>query len=125
MRKKSIKERAEALLTLVRELVETPGLSWVGASNAIYAPGGPFGRLFPTEAERIAFGNSREGKQIDDLIGSLPEPPVRPWPKEYSGKFNVRIPKSLHALLVSEAEAEGVSLNQLVLAKLALHLPVK
>jgi predicted HicB family RNase H-like nuclease len=37
-------------------------------------------------------------------------------------KFNIRLPKSLHAALVSEAEAEGVSLNQLVVAKLALRL---
>jgi hypothetical protein len=36
-------------------------------------------------------------------------PPVRPDPRAYSDKFNVRLPKSLHALLVSEAEAEGVS----------------
>jgi predicted HicB family RNase H-like nuclease len=119
--KKSIKERAQAILTLVKELVETPGLTWVDASNAVYAPGGPFGRMFLTEAERIAFGISKEGKQIDDLIASLPEPPVRPLPKDYSGKFNVRIPKSLHAALATEAEAEGVSLNQLVVAKLAMH----
>jgi predicted HicB family RNase H-like nuclease len=37
----------------------------------------------------------------------------------------VIVPKSLHAALASEAEAEGVSLNQLVVAKLALHLQVR
>lgn len=37
----------------------------------------------------------------------------------YSGKFNVRIPKSLHERLVMEAKLEGVSLNQHVLYKLA------
>jgi antitoxin HicB len=45
--------------------------------------------------------------------------------REYSGKFNVRIPKSLHAALASEADSEGVSLNQLVLAKLAMHLQAR
>jgi antitoxin HicB len=64
-------------------------------------------------------------RQIDHLIDSLPEPPVGPQRREYSGKFNVRVPKSLHAALASEAEAEGVSLNQLVVAKLALHLQVR
>ena len=39
---------------------------------------------------------------------------------DYSGKFNVRLPKSLHQRLVIEANQEGVSLNQLVLYKLAL-----
>ena len=43
----------------------------------------------------------------------------------YSGRFNVRVPKSLHAALASEAEAEGVSLNQLVVAKLAMRLQVR
>ncbi|MBR3762674.1 MAG: toxin-antitoxin system HicB family antitoxin [Lachnospiraceae bacterium] len=38
----------------------------------------------------------------------------------YSGKFVVRIPKSLHQKLAIEAEQEGVSLNQLAVYKLAL-----
>lgn len=40
--------------------------------------------------------------------------------ENYSGKFNVRLPKSLHQRLVIEANREGVSLNQLVLYKLAM-----
>lgn len=44
-----------------------------------------------------------------------------PEPTEgYSGKFVVRLPKSLHQRLVIEANKEGVSLNQLALYKLAL-----
>lgn len=38
----------------------------------------------------------------------------------YSGKFVVRVPKTLHQRLAIEAEKEGVSLNQLALYKLAL-----
>ncbi|MBI3412172.1 MAG: toxin-antitoxin system HicB family antitoxin [Planctomycetes bacterium] len=67
----------------------------------------------------------QESLQIDELIDSLPDPPDGPQRREYSGKFNVRIPKSLHAALACEAEAEGVSLNQLVVAKLALHLQTR
>jgi predicted RNase H-like HicB family nuclease len=37
---------------------------------------------------------------------------------KYSGKFLVRIPKSLHARLAIEANKEGVSLNQYALYKL-------
>lgn len=37
----------------------------------------------------------------------------------YSGKFVLRIPKTLHMKLSIEAEKEGVSLNQYVLYKLA------
>jgi predicted HicB family RNase H-like nuclease len=122
MSKRNVKRSLQELLTLAQKLSETPGLTWVEANNAIYRPGGPFNRLFTTSEDRVAFQNSAERKQIDDLIDSLPDPPIRPESKEYSGKFNVRIPKSLHAALAIEAEAEGVSLNQLVLAKLALHL---
>src|SRR6266404_3322488 len=122
MLKRSIKSRAHDLLTLARKLAETPGLTWVEANNAVYGPGGPFARLFPRASDRVAFGKAPESRQIDQLIDSLPEPPVGPQRREYSGKFNVRVPKSLHAALANEAEAEGVSLNQLVVAKLALHL---
>ena len=53
------------------------------------------------------------------LENNLPIP-IPEKTTDYSGKFNVRLPKSLHQRLVIEADKEGVSLNQLVLYKLAL-----
>ena len=38
----------------------------------------------------------------------------------YSGKFVVRLPKTLHRRLAAEAEKEGVSLNQYTLYKLSI-----
>lgn len=38
---------------------------------------------------------------------------------EFSGKFSVRLPKSLHRDLVQQAEREGVSLNQYITAVLS------
>ena len=52
------------------------------------------------------------------LLNGLPIP-IPENTQNYSGKFNVRLPKSLHQRLAVEAEKEGVSLNQLVLYKLA------
>ena len=46
--------------------------------------------------------------------------PIPETADNYSGKFVVRLPKSLHQRLAIEAEKEGVSLNQLALYKLAL-----
>jgi antitoxin HicB len=46
----------------------------------------------------------------------IPEPRAEP---SHSGKFVVRMPVSLHALLAEEANREGVSLNQFVIATLA------
>ncbi len=39
-----------------------------------------------------------------------------------SGKFMVRLPKTLHGALEREAAEEGVSLNQLVVTKLAIQV---
>lgn len=46
----------------------------------------------------------------------IPEPLAE---KEYSGKFVLRLPKSLHRHLAERAQEEGVSLNQLVVSQLA------
>lgn len=60
-----------------------------------------------------------EGYLEVKLENNLPIP--KPGSAEsYSGKFVVRLPKSLHQRLAIEAEKEGVSLNQLALYKLAL-----
>ena len=46
----------------------------------------------------------------------VPEPRTA---EDFSGKFNLRVPKSLHRDLARTAEEEGVSLNQLVVTALA------
>jgi predicted HicB family RNase H-like nuclease len=48
-----------------------------------------------------------------------------PQRRESSGKFNVRVPRSRHAALASEADAEGVSLSEIVVAKLALRVQAR
>jgi predicted RNase H-like HicB family nuclease len=47
------------------------------------------------------------------------EIPLPSYPEEHSGKFNLRLPKSLHRELAEAAERDGVSLNQHVVALLA------
>lgn len=53
------------------------------------------------------------------LENNLPIP-IPQSAEKYSGKFVVRLPKTLHQKLAIEAQKEGVSLNQLALYKLAL-----
>jgi predicted HicB family RNase H-like nuclease len=55
--------------------------------------------------------------QVEDRTGLV----EGATPKK-SGKFVVRLPRSLHAALEAEAEREGVSLNQLVVAKLSMQM---
>ena len=47
------------------------------------------------------------------------EVPLPQVEEEYSGKFNTRVPKSLHRKLVEAAERDGVSLNQWINTALA------
>jgi predicted RNase H-like HicB family nuclease len=47
----------------------------------------------------------------------VPEPANE---SRYSGKFVLRLPKTLHARLSKEAEKEGVSLNQYALYRLSM-----
>lgn len=66
--------------------------------------------------------NIREAMElyIETLLefgDTVPEPVAD---SSYSGKFNIRIPSSLHQRLVIEAKKEGVSLNQYALYKLSL-----
>ena len=46
----------------------------------------------------------------------VPEPTPS---RQYSGKFLVRVPKSLHSRLAMQAKREGLSLNQLVVSLLS------
>ena len=66
---------------------------------------------------------SRVQEAMLDWIGAtLEDGKEIPEPGEaaaYSGRFLLRIPRSLHAELAREAEREGVSLNQFVTAALA------
>jgi predicted RNase H-like HicB family nuclease len=69
-----------------------------------------------------AYANIREAMEgwIETNIGNgLPVPqPIDDT--QFSGKFVVRIPKTLHARLAKEAEKEGVSLNQYALYRLSI-----
>lgn len=47
------------------------------------------------------------------------EIPAPTYPEVYSGKLNVRLPKSLHRKLAQQAVGEGVSLNQWIVSLLA------
>lgn len=62
-------------------------------------------------------------KVVDDVVADLrkegepvPEPLVD---RRYSGKFNVRVPESLHRELAIAAAEQGVSLNRIASDRLA------
>lgn len=113
------------LLTKAQELARSAE-TWADFSNALFDPfGGLLTRAFPSKADRQAFAQTEEYRKIQDLLSEVMDRTgfvPGATPKKKSGRFVVRLPSSLHAALEREAKAEGVSLNQLVLAKLAVSL---
>jgi hypothetical protein len=99
--------------------------SWAHFSNALFDPGdGIVAKVFPSAEERRAFLKSPEYREVDRLLAGLMQRfgvADGATPKK-SGKFVIRLPKTLHFALEREATQEGVSLNQLVVAKLAISL---
>ena len=116
--------KAAELLRSAEELSRTAG-TWADLSNALFDPtDGLLAKAYTTRKQRAAFVQSDEYKQIRKLIGDaiartgMAEGAT---PRK-SGRFVVRLPQSLHAALEQEAQREGVSLNQLVVVKLAVQL---
>ena len=64
----------------------------------------------------------REWLELAVEEGSPVPEPRRQSQETYSGRFSVRVPRSLHRALSKRAEAEGSSLNQLVAVLLATSL---
>lgn len=93
---------------------------WEDLHNAVFGPDG-LTRALSTPEDRQAFLDSAEGKEVWAMIDRL-RSAAAPTVADASGKLLVRLPKSIHAALIVEAEQEGTSLNQLIVAKLSVSL---
>ncbi|WP_276651332.1 type II toxin-antitoxin system HicB family antitoxin [Corynebacterium vitaeruminis] len=87
----------------VSTVLEFPSLSWLGESSSAAETG-----LRQVVSEVIS-DMEKSGEPVPEPYGE----------REYSGRFNLRIPSSLHRRLAMAAEREGVSLNAYVAQKLA------
>ncbi len=67
----------------------------------------PWGSTVRDQKIGLEFGK----KEYDEIDKYCKEKGIEPY-KEYSGKFNLRIPPELHAEIASKASTEGKSLNQ-------------
>ncbi len=129
-----VKKKADvskAIIAKARRVLEfaeqraSQAADWMEVSNALFAPDGEATRAFTDEAERTAFSKTAEYKRILALLDRLPAPPVQEiidLTATANGAISVRLPRSVHAALLAEARAEGVSLNQLCVSKLVAQL---
>jgi hypothetical protein len=98
---------------------------WLELHFALFGVGGKATESFPTETERREFLRTAEYKRINALMNTLPHPKkngMKELVSSANGAISVRLPRSVHAALLAEAKAEGVSLNQLCVAKLIAQL---
>jgi hypothetical protein len=116
--------KARQLLEFAERRAEDAA-DWMELSNTLFGPGGKATSAFPTEEERTAFCKTAEYKRLLSLMDRLPAPPVKEFidlTSSANGAISVRLPRSVHAALLVEAEAEGISLNQLCVSKLVAQL---
>jgi predicted RNase H-like HicB family nuclease len=75
------------------------------------------------ETEIEALKNLKEAMEVwlEVAIENNDKIPLPKTESEYSGKFLIRIPKTLHQQLSQKAEKEGISLNQYALYKLSIQ----
>jgi antitoxin HicB len=72
-----------------------------------------------TDEEALAMVKDAFASWIESALEDGVEIPEPYDLREYSGRFVIRLPQSLHRDLVVRAEREGVSLNQLILSELS------
>ena len=115
---------ANDVLSEAKRLAEK-SKTWADLSNALFDPlDGLVTERFPDAADRAAFRKTEMYAKLHKLVEQKMEQTgvVAGSEPKKSGRFVVRLPKTLHAALEREAATEGTSLNQLVLAKLAARL---
>lgn len=117
-------DNAKAILDEAIKLAESTK-TWADFSNAIFDPlEGLIARTFQDATKRAEFRKTEVYNKLHELVENKMQVTglISGATPKKSGKFVVRLPRSLHAALENEAEAEGTSLNQLVVTKLAVQL---
>jgi predicted RNase H-like HicB family nuclease len=109
-----------------------------GYSVRLYKLGDEYGGGWGAEVSELK-GCFSDGETPEEAINNLKDailgwieiakedgktipPPNIHSEEEYSGKFTVRVPKSIHKLLVEKAEQEGVSLNSYINTVLSYNM---
>jgi hypothetical protein len=120
----SIERKANYILEQAKVLARQVK-TWADFSAALFdQKTGLVAKTFVTPMEREAFFDSQQYKEVNRLLLGLMkkfgvEGGATP---EKGGRILVRLPKTVHRVLEIEAKKEGVSLNQLAVAKLAIPL---
>jgi hypothetical protein len=108
--------------------------SWADFSVAIFDQrSGLIAKTFETTIEREAFFDSDQYRAVNCILLGLMKKfgvdggatPQKGTGSSKSGRILLRVPKTVHSVLEVEAKKEGISLNQLAVAKLSIPLREK
>ena len=95
------------------------GADWVEFFREVLGVDGIVRKMFPNPADLLAFEQSAEYAEIQQMVAKL-----RERSKNHGGSneptrvITVRLPKSLHESLRAEAHQKQTSMNQLCISKL-------
>lgn len=93
------------------------GMNWIDFSNMFFSQGSPYVPKDPEERERYL--ESEEFQEIVNMKHDLEKKQEDVEEPEYSGRVNLRLPRSLHRDLAVIAEREQTSLNSMMVVFLA------
>ena len=92
---------------------------WVTFYREVMGIEGIIRRAYPTQPELLQFENSKEYADIQQMIAKLRERTSEPAEnREPTRVITVRLPKSLHETLRTEAHERKTSMNKLCISKL-------
>jgi predicted RNase H-like HicB family nuclease len=102
----------------LRRLTEEEGGGWLASIPLLP------GCMSDGETPAEALANLEDAKigWIETALALQRDIPEPDNPEKYSGKFTVRLPKSLHRAIALKAQEDGVSLNQMAVYLLSLGL---
>jgi HicB-like protein involved in pilus formation len=120
----SIESKSNRVLEYARQL-SGDVRSWADFSSALFdQTSGYVAKVFPNELQRQLFFDTPQYAEVNKVLVDLMKRfgTIEGAGTSKSGKFLVRVPKTMHKVLEIEAKREGVSLNQLAVSKLAAPL---
>jgi predicted HicB family RNase H-like nuclease len=118
----STEAKEREMLRLAEIAFPKTGL-WVVFYRTLLGVDGLVNRLFPNPEEKAKFQASAAHAEIQEMVAALRSSDTSKGDSiEPERMITIRIPMSLHAVLVEEAEQLGLSINQICVSKLLCPL---
>jgi hypothetical protein len=115
----SLEQRPDEVLRVARRLFED-GPHWVDFFALVLGPDGLVDKLFPKPHERLLWEESVAAKDVQEILSALrtmefKHQGVKAEPERM---ITIRIPESVHRMLLQESDRHDVSVNKLCISKL-------